>query len=58
VDEGKISLRRGSVRFEERPEGRVYVWVNEDSSENKPVLDGETSALISAKDESAALIVK
>ncbi len=46
------------MRSEKGPEGRVYVWMDEDSSENKPVLDGEPSALISAKDESAALTVK
>ena len=38
------------MRSEKVPEGRVYVWMDEDSSETKPRLDGEPSALISAKD--------
>ena len=58
MDKGKIRVRRGSLRSEKGPEGRVYVWMDEDSSETKPVLDDEPSALVSAKDESAALTVK
>ena len=53
-----MRVRRKSVRSEKGPEGRVYVWMDEDSSETKPRLDGEPSALISAEDESATLAVK
>ena len=58
MDAGKIRLRRGSVQSEKSPEGRVYVWMGEDACENKPRPEGEPSALIYAKDESATLTVK
>jgi len=46
------------VQSEKGSEGRVYVWINEDSSETKPGLDGEPSALTPTKDESVTLTVK
>ena len=57
MDARKIRVGRGSVQSEKEPEGRVYGWMDEDSSETKPELDGEPSALITSKDESATLVV-
>ncbi len=51
VDAVRMRARRGSIESEKEPDGRVYVWVDDDSSETKPGLDGEYNALISAKDE-------
>ena len=51
VDAVRMRARRGSLEAEKEPDGRVYVWVDGDSSETKPGLDGEYNALISAKDE-------
>lgn len=51
VDAVRMRARRGSLEAEKEPDGRVYVWVDGDSSETKPGLDGESNALISAKDE-------
>jgi hypothetical protein len=51
VDAVRMRARRGSLESEKEPDGRVYVWVDDDSSETKPGLDGEYNALISAKDE-------
>ena len=51
VDAVRMRVRRGSLKSEKDPDGRVHVWVNVDASETKPRLDGEPSVLISAKDE-------
>ncbi len=51
VDAVRMRARRGSLEAEKEPDGRVYVWVDGDSSETKLGLDGESNALISAKDE-------
>jgi hypothetical protein len=51
VDAVRMRARRGSLESEKEPDGRVYVWVDGDSSETKPGLDAESIALISAKDE-------
>jgi hypothetical protein len=51
VDAVRMRARRGSLEAEKEPDGRVYVWVDGDSSETKPRLDVESGALISAKDE-------
>jgi hypothetical protein len=47
VDAVRMRVRRGSLASEKDPDGRVYVWVDGDSSETKPRLDGEPDALIS-----------
>ena len=51
-----MRVRRGSLESEKEPDGRVYVWLNGDESETKPGLDGEPSALISAKDETIRVL--
>lgn len=51
VDAVRMRARRGSLRSEKEPDGRVYVWVDGDSSETKLRLDGESSALKVANDE-------
>jgi hypothetical protein len=51
VDAVRMRARRGSLEAEKDPDGRVYVWVDADSSETRPGLDVESTALISAKDE-------
>ncbi|MDP8951564.1 MAG: hypothetical protein M3N18_04885 [Actinomycetota bacterium] len=51
VDAVRMRARRGSLESEKEPDGRVFVWVDGDSSETRPGLDGESIALISAKDE-------
>jgi len=56
VDAVRMRVRRGSLESEKDPDGRVYVWVNGDSTETKPRLDGEPSALISAKDETISTL--
>ena len=56
VDAVRMRVRRGSLESEKDPEGRVHVWVNGDSPETKPRLDGEPSALISAKDETIRVL--
>jgi hypothetical protein len=53
-----MRVRRGSLQSEKDPDGRVYVWVDEDSSETKPGLDGEPSMLTSAKDETIHILTK
>jgi excisionase family DNA binding protein len=58
VDAVRMRVRRGSLESEKDPDGRVYVWVGEDSSETKPRLDGEPSALISAKDETIRILTE
>ena len=56
VDAVRMRVRRGSLDSEKDPDGRVYVWVDDDSSETKLRPDGESNALISAKDETIALL--
>jgi hypothetical protein len=56
VDAVRMRVRRGTLESEKDPDGRVHVWVNGDSSETKPRLDGEPEALISAKDETIRVL--
>lgn len=56
VDAVRMRVRRGSLPSEKDPDGRVHVWVDADSSETKPRLDGESDALISAKDETIRVL--
>jgi excisionase family DNA binding protein len=56
VDAVRMRVRRGSLPSEKDPDGRVYVWVDEDSSETRPRLNGESAALISAKDETIRVL--
>jgi excisionase family DNA binding protein len=56
VDAVRMRVRRGSLESEKDPDGRVHVWVKGDSTETKPGLDGEPSALISAKDETIRVL--
>lgn len=56
VDAVRMRARRGSLVSEKEPDGRVYVWVDGDSSETKHEPNGESSALISAKDETFATL--
>jgi excisionase family DNA binding protein len=56
VDAVRMRVRRGSLESEKDPDGRVHVWVNGDSTETKPRLDSEPSALISAKDETIRVL--
>jgi excisionase family DNA binding protein len=58
VDAVRMRVRRGSLQSEKDPDGRVYVWVDGDSSETKPGLDGEPSMLISAKDETIHILTQ
>jgi hypothetical protein len=58
VDAVRMRVRRGSLQSEKDPDGRVYVWVDEDASETKPGLDGEPSMLISAKDETIHILTQ
>jgi excisionase family DNA binding protein len=58
VDAVRMRVRRGSLQSEKDPDGRVYVWVDEDSSETKPGLDSEPSMLISAKDETIYILTQ
>jgi len=58
VDAVRMRVRRGSLQSEKDPDGRVYVWVAEDSSETKLGLDGEPSMLISAKDETIHILTQ
>jgi hypothetical protein len=51
-----MRVRRGSLEWEKDPDGRVYVWVNSDSSETKLRPGGESAALISAKDETIRVL--
>src|SRR3712207_9373943 len=53
-----MRLRRGSLDSEKDPDGRVYVWVDGDSSETELRLNGESSALISAKDETIGVLTE
>jgi excisionase family DNA binding protein len=56
VDAVRMRVRRGSLPSEKDPDGRVYVWVDFDSSETRPRLNGESAALISAKDETIRVL--
>jgi hypothetical protein len=56
VDAVRMRVRRGSLESEKDSDGRVYVWVDGDSSETKPRLNSEPEALISAKDETIATL--
>jgi hypothetical protein len=47
VDAVRMLAGRGSLESDKDPDGRVYVWVDGDSSETKHVLDGKSTALIS-----------
>jgi excisionase family DNA binding protein len=58
VDAVRMRVRRGSLQSEKDPDGRVYVWVDEDSSETKPGLDSEPSMLTSAKDETIYILTQ
>jgi hypothetical protein len=58
VDAVRMRVRRESLQSEKDPDGRVYVWVDEDSSETKLGLDGEPSMLISAKDETIHILTQ
>lgn len=56
VDAVRMRARRGNLPSEKDPDGRVYVWVNADEPETKPRLNGESAALISAKDETIRIL--
>lgn len=56
VDAVRMRVRRGSLDSEKESDGRVYVYLGGDSSETKHQLDGEPAALISAKDETIAVL--
>lgn len=58
VDAVRMRVRRGTLESEKDPDGRVHVWVNGDSTETRPQLDGEPSALISAKDETISVLTE
>ena len=58
VDAVRMRVRRGSLASEKDPDGRVYVWVDGDSSETEPGLDVEPSMLISAKDETIRILTQ
>jgi hypothetical protein len=47
VDAVRMLAWRGSLESDKDPDGRVYVWVDGNSSETKHVLDGKSTALIS-----------
>jgi hypothetical protein len=56
VDAVRMRARRGSLLSEKDPDGRVYVWVDSDESETKPRLNGESTVLIAAKDETIRVL--
>jgi hypothetical protein len=56
VDAVRMRARRGTLESEKDPDGRMHVWVNGDSTETRPRLDGEPSTLISAKDETIRVL--
>jgi excisionase family DNA binding protein len=56
VDAVRMRVRRGTLESQKDPDGRVHVWVNGDSTETRPRLDGEPSAIISAKDETISVL--
>jgi len=56
VDAVRMRVRRGSLDSDKASDGRVYVYLNGDSSETKHQLDGEPNALMAAKDETIELL--
>lgn len=56
VDAVRMRARRGSLESEKEPDGRVYVYLNDDSSETKHRPNVEPDALILAKEETIALL--
>ena len=56
VDAVRMRIRRGNLESEKADDGRVYVWLNSDESETKPRPDGESDALISAKDQTIRVL--
>jgi hypothetical protein len=56
VDAVRMRARRGSLESEKDSDGRVYVWVDPDESETRHRLNGESTALISAKDETIRVL--
>ncbi len=56
VDAVRMRARRGSLESDKEPDGRVYVYLSEDSSETKHRLNVEPDALILAKEETIALL--
>jgi excisionase family DNA binding protein len=56
VDAVRMRVRRGSLTSEKDSDGREYVWVDGDTSETKPRHNGESDALMSAKDETIATL--
>jgi hypothetical protein len=56
VDAVRMRVRRGNLRSDKDPDGRVYVWVDAAKSDTKPGLNGESDALISAEDETISVL--
>ena len=56
VDAVRMRVRRGSLDSEKEPDGRVYVYLDDDLSETRPRPDSEPTVLISAKDETIAVL--
>lgn len=56
VDAVRMRVRRGSLESEKEPDGRVYVYLDGDLSETRPRPDSEPTVLISAKDETIAVL--
>jgi hypothetical protein len=56
MDAVRMRARRGSLESEKDSDGRVYVWVDPDESETRQRLNGESTALISAKDETIRVL--
>jgi excisionase family DNA binding protein len=56
VDAVRMRVRRGSLTSEKDSDGREYVWVDGNSSETKLRPDGESVALISAKNETIRVL--
>ncbi len=56
VDAVRMRIRRGNLESEKADDGRVYVWLNSGESGTKPRPDGESDALIFAKDETIRVL--
>jgi hypothetical protein len=56
VDMVRMLMRSGSMQSEKDSDGRVYVWVDDDSPETKPRPRGEPTALIFEMKEHIALL--
>lgn len=56
VDAVRMRVRRGSLDSEKESDGRVYVYLDDDLSETRPRPDSEPTVLISAKDETIAVL--